>query len=69
MFLMLLLTVEVQNTICNSLTTMFTMGKFLQNLMIQTPVQTIGRQNLELLYKESFHVDHSHTPISLSETI
>ena len=49
MFPLLLITVEVKNTICNSLMTMFThkLVKFDQNRMIRTT------QNFELFYKKN----------------
>ena len=52
MFPLLLITVEIKNTICNSLITMFTnkLAKFDQNRMIQTI------QNFELFTKKPFQM-------------
>ena len=53
MFPLLLITVEVKNTICNSLITVYyKLAKFDQNRMIWTV------QNFELFYKKSFHLIH-----------
>ena len=53
MFPLLLITVEVKNTICNSLISMFThkLAKFDQNRMIQT-IQILSF----FFYKKPFHM-------------
>ena len=53
MFPLLLITVEIKNTICNSFVTMHVyhkLAKFDQNRMIQTI------QNFELFYKKPFQM-------------